>query len=666
MGLGASRRLLGPGGPLARAFPGYEERSGQLDMADAVERALAEDRTLLCEAGTGTGKTLAYLVPALLSGRKVVVSTATKALQEQILAKDLPLIAEHLGLEPQAALGKGLGNYLCLRRYNELRRSAGALAEPAVHRSLPLLEAWAKDTETGDVAELVTLGESDPIWREVSSSSETRIGASCTYYDDCFVTKMKRDLEEARVIVVNHALFFADLAVKIAAAERGFAGAGALPPYDAVIFDEAHELESSATDFFGVRLTRARVEALLRDADRAFVGAGLADALRAKGEGTALTALVREAADALFDELARLGQQGPEGRVTLSPDAWIGELAGAYHRLDEVLEVLAGYAQTHAKDEAVRLVAGRATEIRNAAARIVDPKKNQVTWVEVRPRSVSVGASPIDLGDLFRARVFEPVGAVVLTSATLTTSAPAAEGGPFRYLRSRMGLDEHLTVPVDELEVPSPFDYPSAAVLYTPRDLPEVSDAAFVPRAAERIAELVAVTGGGAFVLCTSNRAMRAFAAALRGKTPLPPLVQGDAPKLMLLRRFRAEGNAVLVATMSFWEGVDVPGDALRLVVIDKLPFAVPTDPVVAARCRALEEEGKNPFLALSVPEAAITLKQGFGRLIRTRTDRGIVAILDRRVRTRGYGSALLSVLPPARRTDKLADVEAFWASVRG
>jgi ATP-dependent DNA helicase DinG len=665
-GLGASRRLLGPGGPLARAFPGYEERAGQLDMADAVERALAEDRTLLCEAGTGTGKTLAYLVPAILSGRKVVVSTATKALQEQILAKDLPLIAEHLGLDPQAALGKGLGNYLCLRRYNELRASGGALADPGVRRSLPLLEDWAAVTETGDVAELVTLGEGDPIWREASSSSETRIGAGCTYYDACFVTRMKRGLEEARVIVVNHALFFADLSVKLAAAERGFAGAGALPPYDAVIFDEAHELESAATDFFGVRVSRARVEALVRDADRAFVASGLAPALRAKGEGTALTSLVREAADALFAELARLGSEGPEGRVTLSPETWVGPLLDAYHQLDSALEALGGHAHAHAKDEAVRLVAGRCTELRAAAARIVDPKKNQVTWVERSSRSISVGASPVDIGDMLRARVFEPIGAVVLTSATLTTSGPSSAGGPFRYRRSRMGLDQHVTVPIDELAVPSPFDYPTAALLYTPRDLPEVSDAAFIPRAAERVAELCAVTGGGAFVLCTSNRAMRAFAAALRGRTPRPPLLQGDAPKQMLLSRFRAEGDAVLVATMSFWEGVDVPGDALRLVVIDKLPFAVPTDPVVAARCRALEEEGKNPFLAYSVPEAAITLKQGFGRLIRTRTDRGIVAILDRRVRTRGYGSALLSVLPPAGRTEKMADVEAFWARVRG
>jgi ATP-dependent DNA helicase DinG len=339
----------------------------------------------------------------------------------------------------------------------------------------------------------------------------------------------------------------------------------------------------------------------------------------------------------------------------------MGETEAAYHRLDEALEALAGYAETRSSEEAVRLVAGRAQELRNAAARIVDPKKNQVTWVEVRPRSVSVGASPVDLGDLFRERVFEPIGAVVLTSATITH----AKTSPFEYLRSRMGLDESITVPVDELVVPSPFDFPSAALLYTPRDLPEVNDAAFIPRAAERIADLVAITGGGAFVLCTSNRAMRAFAAALRGKTPHAPMVQGDAPKQMLLRRFRAARDAVLVATMSFWEGVDVPGDALRLVVIDKLPFAVPTDPVVAARCRALEDDGQNPFLAYSVPEAAITLKQGFGRLIRTRTDRGIVAILDRRIRTRGYGATLLAALPPARRTEKLTDVADFWTASR-
>jgi ATP-dependent DNA helicase DinG len=666
---GAARRLLGPSGPLARAFPGYEEREGQLAMADAVERALAQDRVLFCEAGTGTGKTLAYLVPAILSGRKVVISTATKALEEQIFTKDLPLIAEHLGLKPEAALGKGLGNYLCLRRYNELRQSVGATGDPALRRSLPLLEAWASDTETGDVAELVTLPEGDPLWREVSSSSETRIGSSCDYYNECFVTRMRRDLEEARILVVNHHLFFADLSVKLAAERRGFAAGGALPPYDAVIFDEAHELEDIATDFFGVRLSGARVEAMLRDADRAFVANGLADRLLARGEGTALTGVVREAAARFFAELARLAGDRAE-RVTLSRDVWSGDLLNAYHQLDSTLEALSGYAEANGKAEALSLVAERAAQLREDAARIVDPAtarpggaalsaKNQVTWVEVRPRMVVVGASPIDLGSLFRDRVFERVGAVVLTSATLTS------GDGFGFLRSRMGLTGPVTVPVDELSVPSPFDYARAAILYTPRDLPDASDPSFSASAAARIAELVALTRGGAFVLCTSVRSMRAIALCLRGRTPRPPLLQGDAPKLTLLRRFRAEGDAVLVATMSFWEGVDVPGDALRLVVIDKIPFAVPTDPVVAARCAALEEAGENPFSAYSVPQAAITLKQGFGRLIRSRTDRGIVAILDRRIRTRGYGSTLRRSLPPAPCTERFEDVAAFWASVQ-
>jgi ATP-dependent DNA helicase DinG len=392
--------------------------------------------------------------------------------------------------------------------------------------------------------------------------------------------------------------------------------------------------------------------------------------------------VVRESADALFDRLASLGGAAGSGdrgeaRSPLARDAWSGELLDAYHRLDDHLEALASYASANAISEAVQLVGNRAAQLRDDAARIVDPATNQVTWVEVRGRAVSFGASPVDLGDMLREHVFERIGAVVLTSATLTTGGSTGAG--FRFLRSRMGLYEDVPVPVDELEVPSPFDYPSAALLYTPRDLPEATDAAFVERAADRAAELIGITGGGAFLLCTSIRAMNALAAALRlrlarasaqaradGSAPgrqAPLLVQGDAPKGALLRRFRAERHAVLVATMSFWEGVDVPGEALRLVIIEKLPFAVPTDPVVAARCAAIEQGGGNPFIAYSVPQAAITLKQGFGRLIRSRTDRGIVAILDRRIRTRGYGRVLLDSLPDARRTERIEDVRAFWAA---
>jgi len=670
-----ARTLLGPEGPLPKALSGYEERAGQLSMADAVERALAEDRTLLCEAGTGTGKTLAYLVPAILSGRKVVVSTATKALEDQIYTKDLPLIMEHLDLEPQAALVKGLGNYLCLRRFNELRKSPGGSLPSGAARSLPLIERWARDTDTGDVAELVTLAEGDPLWREIASSSDTRIGSSCEYFDACFVTRMKRDMERSRLLIVNHHLFFADLALKAAAAKRGFGGAGVLPPYDAVIFDEAHQLEDIATEFFGTRISRARVDAMLRDADRAFIASGLADEILGAGEGTGLSRSVRSAADAFFERVARLagGASGAsgEGRVLLEGDIWSGDLLDAYHGFDTALEALEHYAKANTKSEAVDLAGKRAAMLREDAARIVDPAANQVKWAEARSRSVSLGASPVDLGRLFREEVFERIGACVLTSATLTVGGSSAKdaeggGGSFRFFRSRMGLTEELSVPVDELSVPSPFDFPNAAILYTPRDLPEATEPAFVSQAADRIADLVAITGGGAFVLCTSLRGMTALADALRTRLDLPPLVQGSAPKTALLSRFRAHKDAVLVATMSFWEGVDVPGEALRLVIIEKLPFAVPTDPIVAARCAAIEREGGNPFVAYSVPQAAITLKQGFGRLIRTRSDRGIVAILDKRVKTRGYGKVLLSSLPPARRTEKIDDVREFWGSHRG
>ncbi|MEZ4298190.1 MAG: ATP-dependent DNA helicase [Polyangiaceae bacterium] len=670
--------LLGPRGPFSRTMSGYEDRPGQLQMAQAVERALDEGRILLCEAGTGTGKTLAYLVPALLSGLKVVISTATKTLQDQIVTKDLPLLAEHLGFEPEVALVKGLGNYLCIRRYNELR-SSGSTAGVA-YRSLPLLEAWAEETQTGDMAELATLPEGDPLWREVSSSSETRIGTGCAYHADCFVTRMRKEADQARLLVVNHHLFFADLAMRAAAGERGFA-AGALPPYDAVILDEAHQLEDVATQFFGVSLSRARVDLMLRDADRAFFAAGLTDGVFGRGEGTALTAIVREASDAFFEAVTTVARSTGEtaGRALLGPDAWNDDISRTWGRFDETLEALAGYSKAAARDEPVRLVVTRATALRAAAAKVLDPSANQVAWVEITSRNVSLGASPIDLGATLRAHLFERAFSVVLTSATLATATrPGAAAAPalpldpppsaaptFTFVRSRLGLSEPVASPIEEAIVPSPFDYAASALLYVPRDLPEPSDPAFPDAAADRAADLVRLTGGGAFILCTSVRSMRTLGRKISNLLKKPILMQGDAPKGTLLSKFRAQRDAVLVATMSFWEGVDVPGDALRLVVIDKLPFAVPTDPVVAARARSLEDAGQSPFLDYFVPQAAITLKQGFGRLIRTQRDRGIVALLDRRIRTKAYGRSLLGSLPPARRIDALDQLTHAWTEMR-
>jgi ATP-dependent DNA helicase DinG len=631
---------------LPAAFAGYENRPGQLAMADAVERTLAEDRVLVCEAGTGTGKTLAYLVPAILSGRKVVISTATRALQEQIYGKDLPLIRRTLGLDVHAALMKGLGNYLCLRRYKEFRASPES-GDPRFGRALGVLEDWAARTQAGDVGEISGLAEDDPIWAQVSSSSETRIGSPCDFYQECFVTRMKRDAEQARLVIVNHHLFFADLAL------RGPHAGGALPEYDSVIFDEAHQLEDIATDFFGVRVSSARVLSMLRDAERAFAGAGISDRLLRKGEGDAIAHVAREAQARFFAELAAAHGAAGEGRIVLSRDVWSGSLLTAYHKLDTTMEALAAFAESRATSEAVELAARRAKQLRDDLAAIVDGGHNQVTWAEVRTRSASVGASPIELSSLFKAKLFSRVPAVVLTSATLATQ----QG--FSFLRSRLGLDGD-DPEVQEIVVPSPFDYEAHALVYVPRDLPDPGEPSFIEAARARIQALVEASGGGAFILATSKRVMLALHASLRGLRCGPLFVQGEAPKGVLLDRFKRAEHAVLVATMSFWEGVDVPGHALRLVIIDKIPFAVPTDPVVTARSAAIEAAGKNPFTAYQVPTAAIALKQGFGRLIRTRRDAGIVAILDKRVHTRGYGRALLESLPPARRTDQLSDALRF------
>jgi ATP-dependent DNA helicase DinG len=627
-------------------------------MAEAVERTLAEDRVLVCEAGTGTGKTLAYLVPAILSGRKVIVSTATRALQEQIFAKDIPLIRETLGLPVSAALMKGLSNYLCLRRFAEFRSSPEA-TEPKTSRALAILEEWAANTESGDVAEIGAMSEDEPIWREVSSSSETRIGQGCEFFNPCYVTRMKRDAEAARIIVVNHHLFFADLAL------RGPHAGAALPNYDAVIFDEAHQLEDIATDFFGVRVSSTRLASMLRDAERAFVAAGLSDKLLRKGEGAALVEIVRDAGQRFFGEIAkargerelraRHGSVALEGRATIGADFWSGDVLAAYHKLDTTLEAFASYAETRQTSEAVEVVTHRATQLREDLAAIIDGAKNQVTWAEVRTRSAAIGASPVNLADTLQGRLFAQVPAVVLTSATLTANHK------FSYLRSRLGLHGD-DLPVEELEVPSPFDYEQNALLYLPRDLPEPTDAAWLPAAEERIAALVEASDGGAFVLSTSKRVMQALHLALKRRSRRTVFVQGEAPKTALLERFRKDPQAVLVATMSFWEGVDVPGKALRLVIIDKIPFQVPSDPVVMARSAALEAAGQNPFAHYHVPAAAITLKQGFGRLIRSRKDAGIVAILDRRVHTKNYGRVLLQSLPPARRTEDLEETKTFAA----
>lgn len=632
-----ARALLGPEGLLPRAFDGYEHRPGQLDMAEAVERALDEDRVLICEAGTGTGKTLAYLVPALASGRRVVVATASKALQEQIFFKDLPVAQRVLGTEIPALLVKGLGNYLCRRRFEAL----GELDVPApVRRALPLVRRWADHSTRGDLAELDALEEDHPIWRLATASSDTRLGPRCAFHERCFVTALKRQAQGAQLLVVNHHLLLADLVV------RGDHPGAVLPDYEGVIIDEAHRLEDVATTFLGHRITSRSIQRVIGDGEL--------------GQRP-LCERVERTATQLFACLNLL--LGPRDRHPLPEGAWSGALLEAYHALDDALGALeaeladrppdAASADRYGRADARALSASRVAEARRRLAEIVAPAARTVTFVAREGAEVALSSSPVEVGHALRERLFERGHGVVLTSASLCVDER------FSFVRARLGLDGPLDLPVDELAVTSAFDHHRQALLYTPTDLPEVDDPRFIARAADRIATLCRATPGGAFVLCTSVRAMRAIAAALR--PGLDPLVQGEAPKAALLDRFRERREGLLVATMSFWEGVDVPGAALRLVVIDRLPFPVPTDPLVRARGEALAERGISAFSGDSLPRAALILKQGFGRLLRRRDDLGVVAILDRRICSRSYGRALVASLPAVRQTRDLEDVMSFW-----
>jgi ATP-dependent DNA helicase DinG len=558
-------------------------------------------------------------------------------------------------------------------------------------RTLDALSRFMDDSESGDFAELAGMAEDDPVRAEVSSSSDTRLGMSCQYFDECFVTRMRRDAERARLIVVNHHLFFADLAL------RGPHPGRVLPDYDAVIFDEAHQLEDIATEFFGMRISRRRLDRLLADTERALRQAGAADPLFGGDSALRSVSAVEVSADVFFHALGEAA--GRDERVTLERDIFTGPVATAWHALDSALEGLSGAAEmargrlsapslrgprpVSTLPEALELAARRSEDARAALSHVVEGGAGRVTYLERSGQNVTLASSPVDLSTLFRERIFETVPAVVLTSATLATAerAPkAAEStdddvetvselkraipSAFAYFRARYGvLDERIDV--EELVVPSPFDFEQNALLYTPRDLPAPNAPSFAERAAERVAELIEITGGGAFVLTTSHKTLQVLARLLpkklKGKRLL---VQGSRPKAALTQSFRADGDAVLLATQSFWEGVDVPGRALRLVVLEKIPFAVPTDPVMVARSRELEAAGESPFMKLSVPAAAIALKQGFGRLIRTQRDVGIVALLDERVHRRGYGKLILSGLPPAVRTDALEDVRSFWRRV--
>jgi ATP-dependent DNA helicase DinG len=640
----ALREILGPGGALSRVLPLYEPRPSQLEMAARVEHALAKSRALVVEAGTGTGKTLAYLLPAAQSGLKVIVSTATKTLQEQLADQDVPLLRK-LGVDANVAFLKGRQNYLCLLRYDEFSRNPTfAVREESGH--FDRIAEWAATTQTGDRAELTELPESLASWRDLSASADQCLGQKCPRYDNCFVFRMRRLAAEADVIVVNHHLFFADLALRTSSA--GDAGAGVLPDYDAVVFDEAHAVEEVATEHFGAQLSSFRVAELARDALKT---------LQKKPELLAArdlaARLLREGGD-FFEAARATAPEQQRDRWSLLPGA-LDPAEPERQALAEMVRSL-GAALSGRDDEELSLIERRCLGLRADLDLLNARSPEFIHWAESRGGHVFLHASPIDVSALLQDKLYDRVGPVVFTSATL-----AVQGG-LDYFERRIGLrdDDGPLFPLDSKVLASPFDYEKNAALYLPQTMPDPSDASFPEAVASELRTLLPITGGRAFVLFTSLRNMRAVHSILEDELPWQVLLQGDQPKQQLLKRFRASPS-VLFASQSFWEGVDVPGEALSMVVIDKLPFAAPSEPIVAARIDRLQAQGENAFFGYQVPQAALALKQGFGRLIRNARDRGIVAVLDARMSRKGYGRLFIETLPRCRILRTPDDARAFW-----
>jgi ATP-dependent DNA helicase DinG len=641
-------QFFAPGGVLSRTHPAYEFRRGQLQMAQAVERALEEKRHLIVEAGTGTGKTLAYLVPVIRSGKRVIISTGTKNLQEQLFHKDIPFLEQALFPNGEGKLKvcymKGRNNYLCRKKLYDLTDQPvlSGLEEIEHYRAIA---AWEKVTQSGDKAELASLPEASALWHKLDARSDTCLGQKCSAWDRCFITEMHRRAMESDIIIVNHHLFFADLSIKQQAEYAP--DAGILPEVGAVIFDEAHELEDVAGGYFGVSVSNGRFEELCRDVEVSLqrnhmLSASISGALKS----------VRERAPFFFALLpqgdGRFAFENRREFMEENGDEFLG-LQQSLTRLGSELENLAS------KPEEVFNFGRRAQELQVQLAFLMESDdRNTVFWIERRrsgrdnPR-VFLQATPIDVSPILKTCLFDKLECAVLTSATL------AVGGSFEYMRRRLGLDY-----VRETVLPSHFDYENQAIFYVPPDLPDPRTPQFTAKAADRIRRILEITRGRAFVLFTSYAQMNDVYQRLLGELEFPMLLQGDAPKTALLEEFRLTPHAVLFATSSFWQGVDVRGEQLSCVIIDRLPFAVPSDPVVAARVKAIDAEGGNAFFQYQVPSAVITLKQGFGRLIRSLHDRGLLVLLDNRILKKQYGKVFVESLPPYRRSTDLKQVEQF------
>ncbi len=630
--------VFGPGGLLERCMPAnFEVRRSQQEMAEMVEDAFRTKHHVIVEAGTGTGKTLAYLIPAIRSGRRVVISTATKSLQEQLFNKDIPFLQKHFAPELKVAVMKGRGNFLCRQKVHLMEGQPVLRGMDEVDWFAQIRD-WEKVTQTGDRAELDFLPDDSELWQRLDARRETCTGQKCPEFQRCFLTWMHQRAHEADIIIVNHHLFFADLALR----KDDFGSI--LPEYSAVVFDEAHEIEDVASEYFGRQASNYRFEDLARDAENVLRMKGLAAPAFLKR-----VMRLRERARSFFETFpAREGRFAFDGNQRA---AFLEQNREAYDEMLAALKRLeAEIAALPSKPDEILAIARRSFELRSELALLLESnEKNYVYWFERRGKGVFLAATPIDVSGILRERLFEAFDTVVLTSATL------AVGNRFDFLKQRLGVQA-----THERVLPHEFDFKTQALLYIPRSIPDVRDASFAARAAEEITRLLEISGGRAFCLFTSYGQMNEVYQRLAGRLKFPLLLQGTAPRTILLDRFRNTPGAVLFATASFWQGVDVPGAQLSCVIIDRLPFAVPTDPVVAARVRALQDDGRNAFAEYQVPEAVLALKQGFGRLIRAKTDRGILAILDNRIQRMQYGKIFLESLPEYTITQDIAAVERF------
>lgn len=634
-------------GPLSRSLDGFEPRAGQRELAEAIATTFENGGTLLAEAGTGTGKTLAYLVPAVLSGRRVLISTGTRNLQDQVFYKDIPALGRALHRPLPAAYMKGRTNYLCRHRFDRLQQAAQGLSA-SDRQWFAHISEWADSTETGDRGEIEHLPDHLPLWSELTATAEQCLGRECPRYGDCFVTRMRERAADAQIVIVNHHLLCADASIR-----QGEFGE-VIPESDLAIIDEAHQLEDVVTQYFGVALGTHRLDEFCRDVDSAI---GLGERLDASAGVITYAQKMREAVSAveragrrLFDTVRRA--LADADRLTLTTEVLTeleepGRDLGS--ALDALVAVLAAFPD---RQTDLTTLAERARAVRQDLERLLLAGDGEyVHFLEGRGRGVALRASPIEVAGIIRDAILARHRAKVLTSATLVVD------GSFDYAASRIGTQEART-----LRLPSEFDFRSQAILFLPEEMPDPRSPDFNRAAAWMVRQLLDCSRGRAFVLFTSYAAMREVFSAVERQLGWPALVQGSAPRSVLLRDFRATPNAVLFATSSFWQGIDVAGETLSAVIIDRLPFASPADPLVAARISALRQKGRDPFRDYQVPLATLTLLQGLGRLIRTRTDRGLLAILDPRITTKAYGRRFLGSLPPAPITSDVARVGRFLA----